>query len=206
MASRLRYIGSLTAGVAFPVALAAAAQIDVAVGALNAAVSLSLPDVSARLSGALKTAARFGITPPSLTATAELAVKIVGAINLAIGVRPPSLSADLAIAGTLAFAARLEGIVVGLEAQLAIGALALQYALKLKELAAAGGVRLYLYEGTLADLSKVVQQELCDGVTLGPLGLQGGINATAPIYTPLIIAETNNPGAVAAIKAFVATP
>jgi hypothetical protein len=198
MTATIKYLGSMSVGAAFPLLLAASAQLAVDFGTISATVALQLPEIEAKLKGLLSMQVSLGITPPSLTAGLEVAANLAASLSAAIAIAPPTLSASIALSGVLALIAQLEGLVVQLNAQIGLGQIALDLSLKIQDIIAAVGLRVYLYEGTLGELSSTIAAQICGpGGALGPLGLEGGIGAGVPLYLPLLVAEANGPAKTA---------
>jgi hypothetical protein len=201
----LRYLGSVTMAVAVPIVVTAGATLAAAIGPLGAAsatVSASIAPIvaglSARASGLASLAFKIGIKPPGIAASLETAAKIVAAFNAAAALTPPSVdfAASAVAKATLEVEAQLSAInaVVDLVAELGgIGAVLADLKAQLDAITGAAGVRLYLYEGTIADFGATIDAELNAGGV-------GGLGAGISVFSPVLVVESANGSAVLALN------
>lgn len=123
----VRRLGILTLGECVPIAASA-------VGAV-------LPEIQAKLAGALEAQARLAITPPTLAVSLDAAVALVAALEASIAIGLPAL--DFQVAGLIA-------VIAELQAQISI-LLALELTL------GTPGIAAYAYEGPAAPLGSELQ-------------------------------------------------
>jgi len=178
MNPELIYVGSLSVGVAIPLFLQLAIAIDVAIAGL-------IPELSAKITGYLALQGRLSVKPPSLAANVELAAKINASFLAAasLGFTPPSVSFGFDLVGALIIKLQLQ--LKGLKA-------ALDLALQIKDLAAAAGVKLFIYKGRLVDLGATLDAQV---------GVKAGLDLQVPIYLPLLVVDSSaNPETVTALE------
>lgn len=172
-----QYQGSLTLGQCLPTSLEAAA-------ALDAAINLTLPDLQARLAGALNLQVALTIQLPTLQATLDASIALVAQLQASLALTAPSIS--LQLSAVLTLIAQLELFVGQLEGYLAL-------AISLQATLGAAGVHLYTYSGR-AD-------------ALGP-SLAGILGAGPPGSSPSdatggILMAATAPAAIAALGAAI---
>lgn len=141
------YHGSKTIGGCFPTT--ASAQL-----AIDAAIAVSLPSITAKIAGALEAQAAITLNPPTLAGNLVIAQNLVLGLQAAITVGAPSVDASLsALAGLLA---ELETQAADLQAKAAFSA-ALAVTL------GGAGVHLYSYEGRAGDAGSSLSAILSGG-------------------------------------------
>lgn len=113
-----------------------------ATGAIDASVAVSLPELQAKLAGALEAQAQFSVTPPSLTAVLSAALAAVAQLQAAIAADLPN--ATISVTGIAAIIAELEASIASLSAQIAISA-------SLKATLGQAGVHLYRWAGAAGE-------------------------------------------------------
>jgi hypothetical protein len=147
------YLGSATIGAYFPTSLAA-------VGALNAAVGISLPEISAKLAGLVNISAALTIGPPDLTGTIAASIQTTLALQAAIS--GPTVT--LQVGAIAALIAELTATLGTLNAQLAIAA-------SLSATLGTAGLHGFAYTGLVSsmatDLGAVIAAELTPGDNCG---------------------------------------
>lgn len=160
-----RYLGSLTLASALPFAAQAQAKLDVAIG-------VSLPEIQAKIAGALEAQARLTATPPSLVANLQLAQDLVIAIQAAIAVGVPDVDFQLDF---------LAGVIAELQAQAASLEADAAFSASLLGLLGTAGVHMIAFTGNPATAGAELQSVI-DSAGLGANA--GGIlliaSATAP--------------------------
>lgn len=137
----LKYLGSKSLGQVFPTGLSAS-------GSLAAAVSASLPQITAQIAAYLNIGVGIGLHPPDINAM------LVAALAVKLGITPP----------TVAFSA-------GLTANLTASLASLSVQLGLPPLNV-GGFHLYRYTGDAGSLGGAVASQFAGGLPNG-----GGNNA-----------------------------
>jgi hypothetical protein len=137
-------VGELTIGGCVPLALAAKAQLDLALG-------VELPSLQARLAGLLALQARLSLTPPSLAASLDLALKLVAALQASIALGLPGISFQLQAAAALI--AQIELDLGKLQGSAA-------FAASLGLLLGAPGVFAYVYHGQVGHVGSELQTEI----------------------------------------------
>lgn len=150
------YRGSLTLGAAFPGALTTGAK-------LNGAVNASLPELQAKLQGAVLAQARLTATPPSLTGNLEIARAIVAGVQAAIEVGAPGVDLQLSI---------LEKLIASIQLQISDLEASASFAGSLTALFGTGGVHVFTAVGN-ANRSGTDLQSAIDAVEIS--GSSGGI-------------------------------
>jgi hypothetical protein len=128
----LLYLGGMSLLDAFPIVVAAKAQIS----ALSGAV---LPDLQSRLAGAISLSAKLSVKPPSLSASIQLATTALAQMRVAIV--PPQV--NFAVSAVAALITRLQGIIAAFNLALQFGSLP-------------GTVRVYVYTGRMGDMGATV--------------------------------------------------
>jgi hypothetical protein len=166
-------IGSFDLGSCVPMALTAQAGI-------SASVNLVLPEIQAKLAGALEVQAFLALNPPSLTADLEAAVALVAQLEALITLGLPSAALDLS--AMLALIAELQVSIGSLTAQLS-------FALSFGVLLGTPGVYLVRHSGPIGDVF--------------PGGLPGGAGPSQPVEGIGIFAT--DAGAWTAIQAVFRT-
>jgi hypothetical protein len=171
----VEYGGSLTLGQCIPMALAAQAQLDVAIG-------VSLPSLQAKLAGALAAQLNLTTNPPTLAANLSAALALVASIQASIVAGLPSVDFQLTA---------LAAIIADIELQ--IGSLTASASFSLNFLALLGspGVRYYLYEGRADQLGSGMTAELS-------AGLPGGAGPSETIAG--VILTANDGGTIEALR------
>lgn len=134
------YLGGFTVGECLPIAVTAK-------GGLDAALAVSLPEVQAKVAGALEAQAALSLDPPTLAGDLEAALALVGQLQAAVALGLPSAGIDLV--GMAAVVAELQETLGGLQAQAALSA-------SLAVTLGGGGVHLITQEGTLGTLGNDV--------------------------------------------------
>jgi hypothetical protein len=150
------------------------------VTALDASLALMLPELIAKLAGALKAQLSLSISPPALAGSLEVALKAV--INLQIAISGPSISLDFsAIAALMA------------EIQAALGALSLNLALSigLKLTFGHAGLHLIKLEGRVGDFGTDLQSIVASGLPGGSPEDEG---------FALVLAAGADPATIAVLK------
>lgn len=178
MPPSLIYIGSVSIGVAIPLLLQLSLAIELLIPGL-------ITEITAKLAGYAKLSVQLGIKPPSLTGSIDLAAKLSASLAaaLSLGFTPPSV--NFGAAAVLAIIAELEVKLGALKA-------ALDLALQIKGLAAAAGVKLFLYEGKLIDLGATLDAQV---------GVKAGLDLQVPIFLPLLVVDAQaSPETVTALK------
>lgn len=171
------YHGSKTIGGCFPTS--ASAQV-----ALDAAIAVSLPAITAKITGALEAQAALIATPPTLTGNLAIAQNLVLGLQAAIAVGAPSL--DVRLSALASLLAELQAQAATLQAQAAFSA---AFALTL----GGAGVHLYSYEGPASDLGDAIRSILIGG----PPGIAG----TDEVFA--ILPATSGPVSISALRGFV---
>lgn len=157
------YVGSLTVGECIPVAVSARAKLDGAVAlagslraALDAALAIELPSLQARLEGLLALQASLNVTPPSLGASLEAAIKLVGALEASLELGLPGV--DFQLAAVAALIAQLQVDLGSLQAHASLSAAAeleieafLDFSAQLLVQLGQPGVHLYTVTGDASD-------------------------------------------------------
>ena len=177
MAPVLLFLGEVSVGVAIPLFLQLSLAIELLIPGL-------LAEITAKLAGYASLQASLGIKPPSLAGSIELTAKIAASLAaaLSLGFVPPSV--DFAFAAVVTLIAQLN---------LQLGALqaALDLALQIKDLCAAGGIKLFLYKGPLADFGATLDAQV---------GAKAGLDVHVPIYVPIFVVDASaNPETVTAL-------
>jgi hypothetical protein len=181
MPPSLTFIGSVTLGVAIPLLLNVALAIELVIPGL-------LAELNAKIAGYAKLAVSLGIKPPSLTGSIDLAAKIAAALNASIGFTPPSV--NFAASAVLALIGEIELKLGGLQA-------ALDLALQIKGIAAAAGVKLFIYEGRLIDLGATLDAQVA---------AKASLDMNVPIFLPLLVVDSSaSPETVTALKTLFKT-
>jgi hypothetical protein len=161
------YVGSLNLGAAIPVALQAQVGLD-------AAVAVSLPDISAKLAGWIALQAQLILTPPSLggqiTAVGDLLLQLEASVSLGL----PDV--DFQLAAAAGIIAELEATLGALQAQVAFSA-------SLSALFGVGGIHAYHVESTAGQVGADLQAVLSAGIP----GADSGVEA----YGVLLVATTS---------------
>jgi hypothetical protein len=168
------YIGSATIGAVVPMALAASANLDAALG-------VSLPDITARLAGAIEAQARLTLTPPTIAGNLAIALDIVAALELS----PPVIDVQLTL---------IAALVAELTATLGALTSAVSFNAALLAVLGGAGVHAYSYSGQaqglttafagvganappgLAPTDPVGAVLLVTGASIGPLGQFFGVS------------------------------
>jgi hypothetical protein len=140
MAGDLAYQGSMTLGGAMPLALAAEAQLGIA-------VNVSLPDIQAKIAGVLEAQVRLSITPPSIATNLQIALDIVASLELA----PPVIDVQVAL---------LASLLAELQVQFAQLSVAAAFDMNL----GTAGIHVYTYSGDSASLSAAFATGLAGGL------------------------------------------
>lgn len=130
------YLGGLSVGQIVPLALTAKANLD-------GALSVTLPEIQAKLDGALLAKVRLTASPPSLAASLSTAQSLVANLQAAIAAGLPN--ASLSITGLLAIIAELEATLGSMQARAAFSA---SFGVAL----GGAGVHLYRFEGAANQL------------------------------------------------------
>jgi hypothetical protein len=169
------YLGALTLGQCVPLALAAGAQID-------AAVAFSLPDIQAKLTGALFVQAQLAISPPSLAASLSATQQMVANLQLMINLPTPPIVPD--------FTAML-AVIAELGAQLAAISAQVAFVASFAAILGTPGVFAYKYEGAVGSMGNQLQAVLGGG-------LPGGTGPGQPVYSLVFVAT--DAGAIAAMQ------
>ncbi len=173
MAAETDYQGGLTLAAGLPFLGPVSAG-------FSASLAATLPDIQARIAGALSGQVQIALNPPSLAASAALAAQIGAAIQAAFAT--PGVMVDITAAAALI--AELSAILGQLQANLALSA-------SLGSLLAAGGVHFYTTEGAVADMTGSLQPFLAGGIPGGEGPDQNGFALT------MVAAE---PGAITALR------
>jgi len=149
MAAEAEYQGGLTLAAGLPFLGPMSAG-------FSASLAATLPDIQARIAGALSGQVQVVLNPPSLAASAALAAQIGAAIQAAIAT--PGVMVDITAAAALI--AELSAILGQLQANLALSA-------SFGSLLAAGGVHFYTVEGSVGDMTGALQPHLAGGIPGG---------------------------------------
>ncbi len=144
----LSLLGTTTLGVAVPVALAAQLELDTS-------INLALPEVQAKLDGALAAQAQLTITPPSLVTSLVAAMELVAALEAAIALDLPNASLDLSI---------LANVIAELGATLGALSASAAFSGSLSALLATPGVTAYAFTGKEQELGPDAAALLNDAV------------------------------------------
>ena len=156
------------------------------VAALDASLALMLPELIAKLAGALKAQLSLSISPPSLAGSLEVALKAV--LNLQIAISGPSTALDFsAIAALMA------------EVQAALGALtaSLALAVSLNTTLGHAGLHLITLEGEVGGWGNDLQSVVAGGLPGGAPTDQG---------FALVLAAGADPGTIAILKLLAGIP
>lgn len=147
------YLGGFTVGECLPIAVTAK-------GGLDAAVAVALPELQAKVAGALEAQAALTLSPPTLAGDLQAAVALVGQLQAAVALGLPSAGIDLV--AMAAVVAELQATIGGLQAQLALSA-------SLGVTLGGGGVHLITQDGTIGTLgSDVAGAASAIGSSLSP--------------------------------------
>ena len=176
----LIYVGEVSIGVAIPLFLSLALQVELAIAGL-------IPQLAAKLAGYIDLQLRLSIKPPSLNASLDIAAKILASLQASIGFTLPSVN----FTGEL-----LLGLILQLKLQLAGLKALLDLALQIKGLAAAAGIKLFVYKGPLAHLGATLDAQV---------GVKASIDLDIPIYVPLFVVEASRTETVAALRTVLKT-
>ncbi len=171
----LIYIGEVSVGVAIPLFLSLALQVELAIAGL-------IPQIAAKLAGYAALQLKLSIKPPSINASLEIAAKILASIQASIGFTPPSINftADLLLV-----------LILQLKLQLAGLKALLDLALQVKGLAAAAGIKLFVYKGPLLHLGATLDAQV---------GVKASIDLDVPIFVPIFVVEASRTETVFALK------
>jgi hypothetical protein len=161
----ISYLGHFSILEAFPVIAAARGVISVAIGSL-------LPEMSARLAGALRLQA--SLRPPSLGASIALATKILA--NVKVSVAPPGVNFTM----MAQLIARLRVTIEAMRLALAWGVFP-------------GSVHVYVYQGAAGDMGPTISAAVSGGML-------GGVRSVANVIAPFIVVETSDAVALASIR------
>lgn len=135
--------------------------------AVTAAFNAVLPDIQARLAGAIRMGDKLALTPPSLVGSIQGATKLLSSLITMQGqVMPPSLNFGLAAIG--ATIAQLKGIIEIFEQA--------QAQLDVTRQSMDARVTLWVYEGPLEQF---------------PAEAQGKFVGTFPVFIPILVVEAD---------------
>lgn len=151
-----------------------------AIGALDAQLALMLPDIAAKIAGALKAQIGLTISPPSLSGSLETAAKIV--LNLGIAISGPSFALDFSAIAALI--AELQASLGSVVANLALSA-------ALKVTFGHGGLHLLTAEGEVGQMGTAYQSIL-----------QAGLPGVGPndLGFSLLLVAGADPGSIGVLK------
>lgn len=144
-----QYTGGVTLGEAIPTALQATAAANIAIG-------VSLPELQAKLAGAIQAQASVSVSPPSFAAALEFAAQLTAAANLAIS--GPAVNVD--VAAIAKFIAEIEVLLGQLQAQASV-------VLGLNILFGTAGVHMYTVEDPIGQHGNDLQAQLAGGTPGG---------------------------------------
>ena len=168
----IQYLGRLSLIEAFPILAVARLQV-------RAIVNLVLPDVTARLAGAVALAANIRLKPPSLSASVVLAAKILAQLQVAI--TPPSV--DFAVAACASLIAQLGSIKAALDLALNWGVFP-------------GSVHVFVYQGAAQDMGATVTAYISGGGLAGVVG-------TSKVIAPFVVVETADVVSTTSLQAMI---
>lgn len=170
MAVEVEYIGGKSIGAGLPFLLPMSA-------AFSANLAATLPDIQARLVGALSASLSVTISPPSLVASAQLATQILAAINTAI--MTPGVMVDLTAAAALI--AELSAILGQIQANLTLAA-------GFGAMLGTAGIHFYKAEGAVGEMAPGYGGHLSGGIPGGSGPEQEGISFLLVAASPVSIA------------------
>lgn len=153
--------------------------------AFSANLAAVLPDIQARLTGALSASLAVAASPPSLAASAQLASQILAAINAAV--LTPGVMVDLTACAALV--AELSAILGQIQANIGL-------AVELGDMLGTSGVHFYLIEGDIGSMGSGLQSVLAGG-------MPGGSGPTQQGTAFVLLAGDN--GAIAALRTLFGT-
>ncbi len=157
MAAEAEYLGGKSIGAGLPFLLPLSAG-------FSANLAATLPDIQARLMGALAGQLSVALNPPSLVASAQLAAQILAAINAAF--MTPGVMVDLT--ATAALIAELSVILGQLSAGISLSA-------SFGALLGTAGVHFYSVVGAVGDMCPALQTNLGGGIPGGSGPTQEGV-------------------------------
>lgn len=174
----IRFLGRLTIGAMLPALLDVAASIDAVFDPIAV-------DLAARVGGYTRIAAKYAVVAPSISGSITLTKNIAAAFDTAIQIGPPAV--DFAFKAVARHRAKLEAKLAKLEALLAL-------TVDIATLSGQAGVKVFLYEGPLGDLTATLSAS-ADG-----LQAQAGIAGSVPVYVPLFVVDGGNGTTKAALQ------
>jgi hypothetical protein len=137
------YLGGFTVGECLPIAVQA-------LGAADASIAVVLPNVTAKLAGALEAQAQLTINPPTLAGDLQAVLAFASQLQAAIALGLPSAGVDLA--AMAAVIAEIQAELGSIQAQVSLS-------LALGLILAGAGVHLIAQEGTLGSLGSDIASE-----------------------------------------------
>lgn len=164
--------GRITVGAVVPLLLTASLQLRAFIRPIRA-------ELSARYNGWKRISVR--VVPPKITGTLEVAKKIKAACQKAVGLNLP---VTFATSSTSALVARVN-------ARIGRITTLLQLVSKLQKTSAGAGVRLWIYDGTLADFASTID---------GAGGIPAAIGHDVQVFAPTYSVDASNAAALSAMK------
>lgn len=193
----LRLIGKAAIGVLIPTLPLISASFGALQAQVEIAISGLLAEINARIGGMGDLLLNLGIALPD----ADIAI-VTQLMNLMLSgsYTPPSLTANIDLINGVIIELKLikDAIEKTLDYLLDLGNLVVE----LQEIAAADGVRLFVFDGVPGEFGNQSNSNIANGNTIGPQGQEASLDPNTPVFALMLMTELDSPAKTALEKFF----